>query len=87
MIFQQIDDLVGAEVYITEALELAKKFPDLYESGVFQANRGMLMIKQGLLEQAKRTCSAAWRLAKRANNSDGLEQADHCLNELKKLQI
>lgn len=77
--------MVGAEVYINEALELAKQFPDLYESGVFQANHGMLQIKQGLLEQAKRTCSAAWRLAKRSNSDDGLEQADHCLSELKKL--
>lgn len=83
----QINDLVGAEVYITEALELAKQFPDMYDSGVFQANHGMLMMKQGLLDQAKKTCEFAWRSAKKAKNPDGIEQADYCLSELKKLKV
>lgn len=59
----------------------------MYDSGVFQANHGMLMMKQGMLDQAKKTCEFGWRLAKKAKNPDGIEQADHCLNELKKLKL
>lgn len=84
----QIDDLVGAEVYINEALQLAKdEFPDLYDTGVFQANRGMLLMKQGLFDQAKKMCSAAWRSAKRVGSTDGIEQSNYCLETLKKLKL
>lgn len=83
----QLNELVQAEQYITEALKLAMKFPELYETGVYQANHGMLLMKQGLLDQARQVCTAAWRSAKRAHSPEGIEQADHCLKELKKLNL
>lgn len=83
----QVDDLVGAEVYINEAIELSKQFPELIDSGIFQANQGMIFIRRGLLDQAKKTCSLAWRMAKNAKNEDGMEQADYCLKQLKNLGV
>lgn len=79
--------MVAAEVYINEALLLAKQFPELYESGVYQANRGMLLLRQGLLDEAQRVCEAAWRSAKKTKSADGVEQSDHCLKELKRMRI
>lgn len=83
----QLNELVQAERYITEALKLAAKFPELYDTGVYQANHGMLLMKQGLLDQARQVCTAAWRSAKRAHSPEGIEQADHCLKELNKLKL
>lgn len=66
---------------------MSKHFPELYESGVFQANRGLLFIKQGLLEEAKKMCTFAWRSAKNSESDDGIEQADYCLKQLKNLGL
>lgn len=76
-----------AEVYLTEAIELSKHFPELYDSGVFQANRGLLFIKQGLLDEAKKICTFAWRSAKKSESDDGIQQADYCLKQLRNLGV
>ncbi|XP_037051738.1 tetratricopeptide repeat protein 19 homolog, mitochondrial [Bradysia coprophila] len=81
------NDLVQAEVYLTEAMELAKHFPELHDSGIFQANRGLLFIKQGLLDEAKKICTFAWRSAKKVESDDGVQQADYCLKQLKELGV
>ncbi len=83
----QTNDLVQAEVYLTEAIEISKHFPELYDSGVFQANRGLLFIKQGLLDEARKICISAWRSAKKSESGDGIQQADYCLKELKNLGV
>lgn len=74
--------MVAAEVYLAEALELVKNFPELESSGIFQANRGILLMKQGLVQQAKTLCSNAWRLATNNQNKNGLDQANYCLKQL-----
>lgn len=83
----QTNDLVQAEVYLTEAIELSKQFPELFDSGVFQANRGLLFIKQGLFDEAMKICSLAWRTAKKSESEDGVQQADYCLKQLKSLGV
>ncbi|KAJ6645803.1 Tetratricopeptide repeat protein 19 like, mitochondrial [Pseudolycoriella hygida] len=79
------NDLAQAEVYLTEAIELSKQFPEIHDSGIFQANRGLLFIKQGLLDEARKVCTFAWKFAKKSESKDGIEQADYCLKQLKNL--
>lgn len=76
----------AADAYIKETLRLAVKFPELYDTGIFQANHGMVLLAQGMLNEAQRVCSEAWRSAKRVNSTDGADQSDHCLQEVRRAQ-
>lgn len=73
-------DINGAKEYLEEALELAGQLPEMAEFAVLKANLGLLYLKQGLLQQAKDACAFAWRLGKKMDSSQAIEQADYCLN-------
>lgn len=75
--------MVGAEVYINEALQLAKQFPELYETGIYHANQGLLYMKKGLMEEAKKACRMALRKAIKSDNEDGKQNAKYCIDQLK----
>lgn len=68
------------------AIELAKLYPDLYETGIYQANYGFLLLKKGLLDEAKKVCSLAWRKAMNVDSKEGIKQADYCLKLFQKLK-
>lgn len=59
-------------------------FPDMYESGIYHANKGMIFFRKGLIKQAEQMCIYANKLAKRSNDADGLAQAKYCLDEIEK---
>lgn len=68
------------------AIELAKLFPDLYDTGIYQANYGFLLLKKGLLDEAKRVCALAWRTAAHVDSREGIKQAENCLKQVNALR-
>lgn len=72
-----------AKGYILKALELIKTIKESSEEAVLKANLGIIYLREGLINEAKLSCSSAWKVAKSQNNGPGMEQAEHCLNEIK----
>ena len=80
----QLEDYISAEKYLKEAISLATQIPDMTETGVYQANLGLLYLHQGILDQARKFCSTAWHYGKEKNSPDTVAQADFCLDQIKK---
>ncbi|CAD6997161.1 tetratricopeptide repeat protein 19 homolog, mitochondrial [Ceratitis capitata] len=72
-----------AKKYLTDALDLVKELKDSEQEGVLQANLGLIYLREGLVTKAKEACSLAWRIGKKSNNLEAIEQAEYCLNEIK----
>lgn len=68
------------------AIEVAKLFPELYDTGIYQVNYGFLLLKKGLLDEAKRVCSIAWRTATQVDSKEGINQANNCLKQVETLR-
>jgi len=81
--FFQLDDFAGAKEHINHAMALVKKLKDTSQEGILYANLGLIYLREGLLKEAKESCSLAWRIGKKQQNPDAIEQAEYCLNELK----
>ncbi|XP_055858402.1 tetratricopeptide repeat protein 19 homolog, mitochondrial-like isoform X2 [Episyrphus balteatus] len=79
-----LHDTKSAREYLKMALELVKKIPEATNEGLLQANLGLVYLRDGLAEQAKSTCSYAYRLGKKMQDDDSVEQANYCLDEIKK---
>lgn len=79
-----MNDLETAEKYINEALTSASMHSGMLESGIYQANKGMILLKKGLIKPATYECQQAMKLAKKSQNLDGEQQADYCLKEIAK---
>lgn len=77
-------DYESAHKYIDEAIVLASAYPEIIESGIYHANKGLICIKEGLLEDAKKMCHHAEKASARSNHADGKEQAKYCLEEFQK---
>lgn len=71
-----------AEMYMDEALKMASPFPELYSSGIYHANKGMILMKKGLLDKAKKLCEYGEKLANKSKNADGKAQANYCLGQV-----
>lgn len=80
-----LDDTQSASKSLKMALELIKKIPEATNEGLLQANLGLVYLRDGLTEQAKSTCTYAYKLGKKMQDDDSVEQANYCLNEIKKL--
>ncbi|KAH8413368.1 hypothetical protein KR009_010397 [Drosophila setifemur] len=65
------------------AMDLAKELKDDTQEGILQANLGLVFLREGLLSQAENACRLAWKMGKQHQNSDAIEQAEYCLNEIK----
>lgn len=74
---------MAAEVYINGAIQSARKYPEMYQTGIYHANLGMLYLKKGMLAEARKNCSQARRMAKESNSDDGIDQADYCIEQIK----
>lgn len=71
-----------AKGYILEALELIKTMKESSQEAILKANLGLIYLREGLVKEAKSSCSHAWKIAKSQNDGAGLEQAEYCLNEI-----
>ncbi|KAH8297910.1 hypothetical protein KR018_000595 [Drosophila ironensis] len=65
------------------AMDLAKELKDVSQEGILQANLGLVYLREGLMKEAENACRLAWKLGKQHENSDAVEQAEYCLDEIK----
>lgn len=56
----------------------------MIETGIYHANKGLICMKKGLLEDAKKMCVHAEEKSQRSNDADGKEQAKYCMDEFEK---
>lgn len=79
----QLDDLTAAEVYLNEAIQMARKYPEMFQTGIYHANLGLLYLRKSLLPQAQSSCSLARRMAKESDSPEGTKQANYCIDQIK----
>lgn len=77
-----MNDVEAAEAYIDEALKYAEKYPDLLNTGIYQANKGLICIKKGLIKEAKRQCNEALRTSTKYEIREGQAHAKYCLEQI-----
>lgn len=80
----QVNDFDSAEQTIDEALVLASAYPELMETGIYHANKALICLRKGLLDDAKRLCNHANKASQRSNDPDGKKQAIYCQEEVEK---
>lgn len=78
-----MEDFKEAKEYILQALDIVKELKDVTQEGILKANLGLIYLREGLISQAKEICGVAWKIGKKTNNVDAIEQAEYCLNEIK----
>lgn len=71
-----------ANTYLELAVKTGKELDNFTELGTIYANSGLVRMKLGLLEEAKKFCKEAWRLGNKLDNKDSIEQANYCFNQL-----
>lgn len=54
------------------------------ESGIYHANKGLILLKKGLMQQAEKLCIFAGERSKKSGNTEGQAQAKYCLEEVQK---
>ncbi|XP_075154063.1 tetratricopeptide repeat domain 19 [Haematobia irritans] len=79
----KLEQLGEAISYIEEALKIVKKTEDGQQEGVLQSNLGLIYLQQGLVDEAKKLCTQAWRLGQSKKDESTIQQAEYCLNEIK----
>lgn len=78
-------DLDAADNFIDEALILAGPYPDLNETGIYHANKALICLQKGLLDDAQRFCKHAIKASQRSKDPDGIEQAKYCSEQIEKV--
>lgn len=63
---------------------MASAYPELMETGIYHANKALISLKKGLLDDAQRFCNHAIKATQRSNDPDGKEQANYCQEEIAK---
>ncbi|GJQ86577.1 hypothetical protein Trydic_g7814 [Trypoxylus dichotomus] len=71
-----------AEDFLKQAIEIGKTMDDQSYVGAFLANLGLLYLQKGMLDVARRYCKDAWNIGKRLNNTETIEQANYCFEQI-----
>jgi len=80
------NDIDNAMSYLTQAVTIGNKLPDMEDFGSVLINLGTVYMKKGMVQEATQVYQEAWRNAKKHNNAEVLKQANSCLDELKSSQ-
>lgn len=79
-----MNDYDSALAYIDDAIVKASAYPDLLESGIYHANKGLICLKKGLIQIGEKFCQHAEKLSHRSDDPDGKAQAKYCMDEYQK---
>lgn len=77
------NDLDNAISYLTQAVSIGNKLPDMEDFGSVLINLGTVYMKKGMMKEAKQVYQDALKNAKKHNNVQVLKEANTCLDELK----
>lgn len=81
------NDIDNALSYLTQAVTIGSKLPDMEDFGSVLINLGTVYMKKGMVQEATQVYQEAWRNAKKHNKAEVLKQANSCLDELKSSQM
>ncbi|XP_076381750.1 tetratricopeptide repeat domain 19 [Megalopta genalis] len=73
--------------YLTEAIEIGKKLPEMLDIGSIYVNLGNVYLEKGLYEEAKKSCKEGKRLAKEQNHKNSVDVAEECLERIKNMMV
>ncbi|XP_029039846.1 tetratricopeptide repeat protein 19 homolog, mitochondrial isoform X1 [Osmia bicornis bicornis] len=68
--------------YLSKALELGKKFPDMDDLSSVHINLGNALFAKGLHEEAKKNCNEGKKLAKAKKDNESVTEAEKCLERI-----
>lgn len=77
------NDLDSAISYLSQAVSIGNKLPEMEDFGSVLINLGTVYMKKGMMKEAKQVYQDAWKNAKKHNNFEVLKEANTCLDELK----
>ena len=80
------NDIDSAISYLSQAVAIGNKLPDMEDFGSVLINLGTAYMKKGMVQEASQVYQDAWRNAKKHNNAEVLKEASSCLHELKSSQ-
>lgn len=63
---------------------MAKEYPELLATGIYQANKGLICLRKGLIKEAKDSCTKALKIASKSEAKEGEKQAKYCLEQIAK---
>lgn len=73
--------------YLSTAMEIGKKFPDMAELASVYINLGTAFIRKSLYAEAKKFCEEGWQLSTKKKDDASKMEAENCLEEIKKLAV
>lgn len=68
-------DLASAETYLNRGIKMSNLVEDQTNVGVLHANLGLILLHRGITEEAKKLCDEAFRLGKKNENDETIQQA------------
>ncbi|XP_030746665.1 tetratricopeptide repeat protein 19 homolog, mitochondrial [Sitophilus oryzae] len=77
------EDYDKAETYLQEAVTMGNKLEDKTHLGVVHANLGLILLQKGILKEAEKCCRLGWKLGKKYENTESVEQSNYCLEQIK----
>lgn len=78
----QTKEFDTAEAYIEEALIVAVNYPELLETGIYHANKGLILLKRQFWSGAGLECKHAESLSKKSKNAYVSEKSKYCLEQV-----
>ncbi|RZC34721.1 tetratricopeptide repeat protein 19 -like, mitochondrial [Asbolus verrucosus] len=76
-------DIENAQGYLKEAISVGRNVEDKSHLGVVHANLGLILLEKGIAKEAEKYCKEAWRLGKKHDNNESVEQANYCFDQIK----
>ncbi|XP_076247079.1 tetratricopeptide repeat domain 19 [Calliopsis andreniformis] len=73
--------------YLSKAIDIGKKLPDLIDIGAVYVNLGNVLIAKGLYREAKKNCVQGMHLATVNNHDESKIEAEKCLERIKNLTM
>jgi len=77
------EDYDNAEKYLKEAVSVGKSLDDQSHLGVVHANLGLILLQKGVIKEAEKVCKEGWKLGKKHENTESIEQSNYCLDQIK----
>ncbi|KAL3282057.1 hypothetical protein HHI36_005257 [Cryptolaemus montrouzieri] len=76
-------DMNSAQTYLTKGIDIGNHVEDQTHVGVLHANLGLVLLHQGIRKEAEKYCKEAWILGKKNENTETIEQANYCFDQIK----
>ncbi|XP_017773074.1 PREDICTED: tetratricopeptide repeat protein 19 homolog, mitochondrial [Nicrophorus vespilloides] len=76
-------DMAKAEEFLKDAVKTGKALEDKSHVGVVHANLGLIYLQSGMAEVAKKYCKQAWQIGNKNSNTESIEQANYCFDQIK----